>query len=120
MHQEPAPTSSHAPESPVGPGDGTAGGAGELVKCVWSGYPNYDDPCRSRIPIAVVVEAWEREMTLNGTLEGFFHISWSDGVWLAYGLRDGGVRGVYCPDHRSERDARHAHERPASTEITSH
>jgi hypothetical protein len=27
-------------------------------------------------------------------------------VWLAYGLRDGRVRGVYCPTHCVDRNAR--------------
>ena len=27
-------------------------------------------------------------------------------MWLAYGLPDGGVRGVYCPTHRAEREQR--------------
>jgi hypothetical protein len=76
------------------------------LKCVWSGYPNYDRDCRSRIPASVVVKAWQREMHLKGTVEGFFNFAWRSGVWLAFGLQDGGVRGVYCPTHCSERDSR--------------
>jgi hypothetical protein len=45
-------------------------------------------------------------MQLNGATEGFFNFEWRHGVWLAYGSRDGGVRGIYCPTHRSERDSR--------------
>ena len=78
----------------------------EPLKCVWSGYPHYDRDCRSRIPASVVIKAWQREMQLSGTLEGFFNFEWRHGVWLAYGLRDGGVRGIYCPTHCSERDSR--------------
>ncbi|HEY5192390.1 MAG TPA: hypothetical protein VIJ39_00785 [Solirubrobacteraceae bacterium] len=81
-------------------------GATEPLKCVWSGYPHYDRDCRSRIPASVVVKAWQREMQLNGAIEGFFNFEWRHGVWLAYGSRDGGVRGIYCPTHRSERDSR--------------
>jgi hypothetical protein len=80
--------------------------AEEPLKCVWSGYPHYDRDCRSRIPAGVVTKAWQREMLLKGTQEGFFYFSWRSGVWLAFGLPDGRVRGVYCPTHCSERDAR--------------
>jgi hypothetical protein len=80
------------------------------MRCVWSGYPSYDRDCRSRIPASVVVKAWQRERQLKGTEEGFFNFSWRSGVWLAFGARDGTVRGVYCPTHCSERDARGAQE----------
>jgi hypothetical protein len=101
--QEPArppeqPTLSVAPVPPDS--------AGEPLRCLWSGYPNYDRTCRSRIPVSVVVKAWRRDAHLKGTVEGFFNFSWRSGVWLAYGLPDGKVRGVYCPTHCSERDAR--------------
>jgi hypothetical protein len=82
----------------------------EPLKCVWSGFPTYDRSCRSRIPASVVVKAWQREMQLKGAVEGFFNFSWRSGVWLGYGLEDGGVRGVYCPTHRSERDSRETQE----------
>jgi hypothetical protein len=80
--------------------------AAQRLKCVWSGYPHYERDCRSRIPTSVVVKAWQRERQLEGTVEGFFNFTWRSGVWLAFGSQDGGVRGVYCPTHRSERDAR--------------
>lgn len=76
------------------------------LKCVWSGYPSHDHPCRSRVPASVVLKAWRREMQLKATEEGFFNFTWRSGVWLAFGLKDGGVRGVYCPTHCSERDSR--------------
>jgi hypothetical protein len=78
----------------------------EPLKCVWSGYPAYERDCRSRIPASVVIKAWQREMQLKGTVEGFFNFSWRSGVWLGFGLPGGGVRGVYCPTHCSERDSR--------------
>lgn len=78
----------------------------EPLKCVWSGYPHNDRDCRSRIPASVVIKAWQREMQLKGTVEGFFNFTWRHGEWLAYGLCDGGVRGIYCPTHRSERETR--------------
>ncbi|MGC2373585.1 MAG: hypothetical protein WA484_06900 [Solirubrobacteraceae bacterium] len=87
-----------------------AGAPEEPLKCVWSGYPAYERDCRSRIPASVVIKAWQRDMQLKGTVEGFFNFPWRNGVWLAYGLEDGGVRGVYCPTHCSERDSRGAQE----------
>ena len=96
----PQPRSRHLTE--VKPSEPTP----EPLKCVWSGYPRNDRDCRSRIPASVVIKAWQREMQLNGTVEGFFNFTWRHGEWLAYGLRDGGVRGIYCPTHRSERESR--------------
>ncbi|HEY8303162.1 MAG TPA: hypothetical protein VIG42_01110 [Solirubrobacteraceae bacterium] len=101
------------PPEPAGQIEAERLEAEEPLKCVWSGFPNYDRSCRSRIPASVVVKAWHREMQLNGTGEGFFYFSWRSGVWLAYGLRDGGVRGVYCPTHCSERDSREPQEEAA-------
>jgi hypothetical protein len=106
---EPAP-----PADPVG--SATVETQDEPLKCVWSGYPNYDRDCRSRIPASVVVKAWQREMQLKGTVEGFFYFSWRSGVWLAFGLQDGRVRGVYCPTHCSERDSRESRDEVRRTE----
>jgi hypothetical protein len=78
----------------------------ESLECVWSGFPGDERSCRSRIPASVVVRAWHREMQLRRAEEGFFHFSWRSGMWLGYGLRDGSVRGVYCPTHCAERTDR--------------
>jgi hypothetical protein len=86
------------------------------MKCVWSGYPDYNRDCRSRIPASVVVKAWHREIQIKGTVEGFFYFSWRSGVWLAYGLEDGSVRGVYCPTHCVDRDTRGAQSAQPRTE----
>ena len=92
------------------PPDKTAGQPLKLVDepltCVWSGFPGHERSCRSRIPAGVVVRAWQREMQLTGAADGFFHFAWRSGVWLGYGLGEGGVRGVYCPAHRAERESR--------------
>lgn len=107
QHSEPhSPEQSSRHLTEVGSLEADPAGATEPLKCVWSGYPHYDRDCRSRIPASVVVRAWQREMQLNGATEGFFNFEWRHGVWLAYGSRDGGVRGIYCPTHRSERDSR--------------
>jgi hypothetical protein len=88
----------------------------EPLKCVWSGFPSHERSCRSRIPASVVVRAWHREMQTGGSKEGFFHFSWRSGVWLGYGLSDGGVRGVYCPTHCAERESRGPQPRLAHAE----
>jgi hypothetical protein len=75
------------------------------LRCVWSSYPTYDRCCPAQVPAAVVSAAWGRELE-HGHHEGFFHFSWRGGAWLAYGLADGGVRGVYCSAHRAEREQR--------------
>jgi hypothetical protein len=79
---------------------------GGLLKCVWTSHPHHERCCRLRIPAGVVDAAWQEELELNRWQEGFFHFAWRGDVWLAYGLADGRVRGVYCPAHRAERDAR--------------
>ncbi len=51
--------------------------------------------------------AWQRELDASGDREArFFHFIWDGGVWMAYGLADGEVRGVYCPSHNSQRAER--------------
>ena len=76
------------------------------LRCVWSDATG-DCSCASRIPRAVVTRAWQRELEAGGELEDrFFHLIWRGGVWLAYGLKNGRVRGVYCPSHNSERAER--------------
>lgn len=76
------------------------------LSCVWSDAAG-GWSCPSRIPKAVVTNAWRRELEA-GVERGdrFFHFIWRGGVWLAYGLKDGRVRGVYCPSHNSERAER--------------
>lgn len=75
------------------------------LQCVSSGYLSGGCSCPRTIPAAVVIAAWARELE-KGSGERFFHFAWGGGEWLAYGLPDGLVRGVYCPDHSAERDER--------------
>jgi hypothetical protein len=57
----------------------------------------------------VAEAAWGRKLDSTDSISsGFFHFAWQSAVWLAFGLADGQVRGVYCPIHRAERDARSA------------
>jgi hypothetical protein len=76
------------------------------LRCVWTSYPHNDESCRSRIPARTVLAAWRRELETGRTNAGFFQFVWHGQVWLAYGLPDGRVRGVYCPVHRAERAER--------------
>lgn len=75
------------------------------LRCVSSGYLSDGCSCRLSIPCSVVTAAWRVERERGGACgDRFFHFAWRGDVWLAYGLRDGRVRGVYCPTHRAERD----------------
>jgi hypothetical protein len=76
------------------------------LRCVWSG-PVDGCCCDARIAKEAVVQAWQRELDASGDCTSrFFHFICNGGVWLAYGLADGEVRGVYCPSHNSERAVR--------------
>jgi len=75
------------------------------LQCVSSGYLSGGGSCPRTIPAAAVITAWARELE-KASGERFFHFAWGGGEWLAYGLPDGLVRGVYCPDHSAERDER--------------
>lgn len=76
------------------------------LQCVWTSHPSREHSCRSLIPAGVVAAAWRQELAQGRTDGGFFRFTWRGGVWLGYGLEDGRVRGVYCPEHRAERDKR--------------
>lgn len=77
------------------------------LRCVSSGYLSGGCSCRSTVPAAVVDAAWEREVAHVGSREDrFFHFACEGEVWLAFGMASGEIRGVYCPTHRAERDAR--------------
>jgi hypothetical protein len=77
------------------------------LRCVSSGYLSGGCSCRSSIPRDVVTAAWGAELECGGADgDRFFNFAWRGGVWLAYGLPDGKVRGVYCPAHRAEREQR--------------
>jgi hypothetical protein len=79
----------------------------ESLRCVSSGYMNDGCSCRSTVPAAVVDAAWEREVAHVGSREDrFFHFACEGEVWLAFGMASGEIRGVYCPTHRAEREAR--------------
>jgi hypothetical protein len=77
----------------------------EELRCVSSGYMSGECSCARTVPAAVAAAAWAGECE-KATGNRFFHFAWQGHVWLAFGLSDGGVRGVYCPTHRAEREPR--------------
>jgi hypothetical protein len=78
-----------------------------LLRCVSSGYLSDGCSCRSAIPSSVVTAAWASVLDGGGEPEDrFFRFAWRGGVWLGFGLQDGRVRGVYCPDHSAARAER--------------
>jgi hypothetical protein len=84
----------------------TGAHAGRELRCTSTGYLRDGCRCHFTIPEHVVVEAWERERSFGNDEDRFFRVVWRDEAWLAYGVGDGSVRGVYCPDHRAEREER--------------
>ncbi len=113
----PMPTTSHPLHRPSSTfAAGRAGArsrhSGELMRCVSSGYLSDGCSCRATIPSSVVTTAWAREQELLGSREDrFFRFAWRGGVWFAFGVGDGSVRGVYCPTHsaaRAERSVQNA------------
>ncbi len=81
--------------------------AAHELQCVSSGYLSHGCSCEASIPAEVVLAAWSRELAC-GSREGdrLFRLAWRGEVWVAYGLADGSVRGIYCPEHSAERDER--------------
>jgi hypothetical protein len=74
------------------------------LRCVSSGYMADGCSCQATVPASVVTAAWAQELRQAPAREDqFFKFFWNGGVWLGYGLRDGGVRGVYCPEHNARR-----------------
>ncbi|HTW41608.1 MAG TPA: hypothetical protein VMD79_04800 [Solirubrobacteraceae bacterium] len=69
-----------------------------------SGYLADGCSCQATVPTSVVAAAWAQEQQRAGAREDqFFNFAWNGGQWLGYGLRDGNVRGVYCPEHNKRR-----------------
>ena len=77
-----------------------------LLRCVSSGYLSDGCSCRSAIPSSLVTAAWASVIEGGETEDRFFRFTWRGGVWLGFGLHDGRVRGVYCPEHSAARAER--------------
>jgi hypothetical protein len=78
-----------------------------LLRCVSSGYLSDGCSCQHTVPGSVAGAAWARQREHAPAVEDqFFRFVWRGEEWLAYGLRDGSVRGVYCPEHNAERSER--------------
>jgi hypothetical protein len=77
------------------------------LKCVYSGYLTEECSCAATVPTHLVSEVWRRRQRERSPTheDQFFTFTWEGGEWLAYGLRDGRVRGVYCPEHNARRTA---------------
>ena len=83
--------------------------ATETLRCVSSGYMSGGCSCEACVPAGVACDAWQAELNRGAERsDRLFRFAYKDQVWLAYGLRDGSVRGVYCPEHGAERDERAA------------
>jgi hypothetical protein len=80
--------------------------AAQTLRCVSSGYLAAGNSCRTCITTGAVTDAWARERRAGVHGDRFFHFTWRGEVWLAYGLKDGSVRGVYCPEHSADRERR--------------
>jgi len=79
------------------------------LRCVSSGYLSGGCSCAAVVPAAVVQAVWQRELARTAAPgDCFFRFAWRGEQWLAFGLANGHIRGVYCPTHRAERDARTA------------
>jgi hypothetical protein len=86
-----------------------AGSGASVLRCVSTGYLADGCSCPASVPVDVATEAWSTELRRgHGRTDRFFRFAWRDEVWLAFGIRDGSVRGVYCPEHGAERDERAA------------
>jgi hypothetical protein len=80
-----------------------------MLQCVSSGYLSDGCSCAACIPAEVVQDAWACERA--GAEDRLFEFACRGETWLAYGQADGSVRGVYCPEHRAEREERAALDR---------
>ena len=78
-----------------------------VLRCVSSGYLADGCSCQATVPSSVVGAAWADVLERADVCEDqFFRFMWRGATWLAYGLRDGRVRGVYCPTHSAIRAER--------------
>jgi hypothetical protein len=82
-------------------------GLDEPLRCVSSGYLADGRSCQATVPSSIASAAWAHELQHTPAREDqFFRFIWRGGDWLGYGLRDGRVRGVYCPEHSARRAQR--------------
>ena len=77
-----------------------------MRRCVASGPLRDGDSCACTVPSGVVLRAWASVQHTGGSGPRFFRFWWEGELWLSFGLEDGDVRGVYCPEHTAERDDR--------------
>lgn len=94
--------------------------AEQSLRCVWTRHLRDGRSCGTHVPLDMVQAAWQRELTRGRAGGGFFHFAWRGEAWLAYGLPDGEVRGVYCPAHRAQREERLGYDPELAVTATDH
>jgi hypothetical protein len=77
------------------------------LRCVHSDYLGDGCSCQASVPAEVAVNAWRQDRLERLLQDGLFRFHWRGEVWLGYGLPDGAVRGVYCPEHNARRSERY-------------
>jgi hypothetical protein len=73
--------------------------------------------CAAAVPAAVAAAAWEHECLDRPGEDRLFQFTFRGEPWLGFGVKDGHVRGVYCPEH-SARRAEHYYERHAVESVS--
>jgi hypothetical protein len=83
------------------------------LRCVHSGHLDGGGSCSETVPAEVAAGAWQADRLERLLNDGFFQFQWRGEAWIGYGISDGTVRGVYCPQHNAERTAHYYHQADA-------
>ena len=84
-------------------------GVESSLRCVSSGYMSSGCSCTRTVPESLVAAAWAAaQQSRRAGESGFFEFPGRGEIWLGFGVAEGEPRGVYCPQHRAEREARFA------------
>jgi hypothetical protein len=86
------------------------------LRCVSSGYMAGERSCAAAVPAAVAAAAWEHEQRRHPGEDRMFHFTFRGQQWLGFGVCEGEVRGVFCPEHDARRaEHYYAHRAVGST-----
>jgi hypothetical protein len=88
----------------------TPGAAPAPLRCVSSGYLAEDRSCAASVPAEIARAAWLREQARHPHEDRLFQFVHEGEQWLGFGLADGTVRGVYCPEHNARRAEHYYHQ----------